>query len=330
MTTFVQPDPQPVQPQRTDIVKRQDIIDQFGRIVDVYQEQQRNLLGTVQQSNASGLFSSAEQVAERRRTSRMYLLFYGSVSGAAMAGLMIFAWRNGWSDGPGAFAFWLVGTALVTGLLAWRRHGQELQLVPEAILRHIVDWYGWIAEYEAHTRRKAMRWEFEADERRAAAAAEANAHARSMAQLRIAEMETTRRTWQERATYDMPVAPAAEIAASAPPAAQDDAAPRPSPLAPETTWQAVLLAFFAALYDRDSAGWLNMTDRGVITTQVPWSARAPLPDADKQRMLDVAARQRPAIVEQGNGGRWRLKLELFSTADDTVRVLSERCRRLSG
>ncbi len=329
MTTFVQPDPQPVQPQRTDIVKRQDIIDQFGRIVDVYQEQQRNLLGTVQQSNASGLFSSAEQVAERRRTSRMYLLFYGSVSGAAMAGLMIFAWRNGWSDGPGAFAAWLVGTALVTGLLAWRRHGQELQLVPEAILRHIVDWYGWIAEYEAHTRRKAMRWEFEADERRAAAAAEANAHARSMAQLRIAEMETTSRTWQDRATYDTPVAPAAEMPASAPPAvppappaniSTDDSAP---------TWQAVLLAFFAALYDRDSAGWLNITERGIITTQVPWSARAPLPAADKQRMLEIV-RHRPAIVEQGDGGRWRLKLELFSTAGDTVRVLSERCRRLSG
>lgn len=322
MNTFVQPDPQPAQPQRADIVKRQDVIDQFGRIVDVYQEQQRNLLGTVQQSNAAGLFSTAEQVAERRRTSRMYLLFYGSVSGAAMAGLMIFAWRNGWSDGPGSFAFWLVGTALVTGLLAWRRHGQELQLVPEAILRHIVDWYGWIAEYEAHTRRKAMRWEFEADERRAAEAADANAHARSMAQLRIAEMETRRRS------YDVPVAPAAEIAASAPPApppappadiSTDDSAP---------TWQAVLLAFFAALYDRDSAGWLNMTDRGVISVQVPWSARAKLPAADKQRMIDVV-RSRPPVVEQIDGGRWRLRVELFSTAEGTVNLLSDRCRRLS-
>ncbi len=329
MTTFVQPDPPSVQPQRTDIVKRQDIIDQFGRIVDVYQEQQRNLLGTVQQSNASGLFSSAEQVAERRRTSRMYLLFYGSVSGAAMAGLMIFAWRNGWSDGPGAFAFWLVGTALVTGALAWRRHGQELQLVPEAILRHIVDWYGWIAEYEAHTRRKAMRWEFEADERRAAEAAEANAHARQMAQLRIAEMESTRRTWQDRATYDTPVAPAAEIAAIPAPAVPEST---PSEnLADDTapTWQGVLLAFFAALYDRDSAGWLNMTDRGVISVQVPWSARAKISQADKQRMIDVV-RSRPAVVEQIDGGRWRLRVELFTTAAGTVDLLSDRCRRLSG
>ncbi len=295
----------------------------------MYQEQQRNLLGTVQQSNASGLFSSAEQVAERRRTSRMYLLFYGSVSGAAMAGLMIFAWRNGWSDGPGAFAFWLVGTALVTGLLAWRRHGQELQLVPEAILRHIVDWYGWIAEYEAHSRRKAMRWEFEADERRAAAAAEANAHARQMAQLRIAELESTRRTWQDRTTYDTPVAPVLKMPASAPPAppstppaadSTDDSAP---------TWQAVLLAFIAALYDRDSSGWLNMTDRGVIAVQVPWSARAKISQADKQRMIDVV-RSRPAVVEQIDGGRWRLRVELFTTAAGTVDLLSERCRRLSG
>lgn len=321
MTTFVHPDQQPTQPQRADIVKRQDVIDQFGRIVDVYQEQQRNLLGTVQQSNASGLFSTAEQVAERRRTSRMYLLYYGSVSGAAMAGLMLFAWRNGWSDGPGAFAFWLVGTALASGVLAWRRHGQELQLVPEAILRHIVDWYGWIAEYEAHSRRKAMRWEHEAELARQQLADAANAHARQMAQLRIAEMESRRRA------YDVPVAPAAEIAASAPPAppstppaadSTDDSAP---------TWQAVLLAFFATLYDRDSAGWLNMTDRGVISVQVPWSARAKIPVSDKQRMIDVV-RSRPALVEQIDGGRWRLRVELFTTAAGTVDLLSERCRRL--
>jgi len=327
MTTFVQPDPPPAQ--RADIVRRQDVLDGFGRIVDVYQEQQRGLLGAVQQSSAAGLFSTAEQVAERRKTSRMYLLFYGAISGAAMAGLVIFAWRNGWSDGPASFAFWLVGTALVTGLLAWRRHGQELELVPEAILRHIVDWYGWIAEYEAHSRRKAMRWEFEAEERRAQAAAADNAHARSMAQLRIAEMESRQRMQADRQTLDAPLAPPAQIAASAPPAgppappaenSTDDTAP---------TWQAVLLAFFAALYDRDSAGFVNITDRGIITTQVPWSARAQLPAADKQRMLEIV-RSRPALVEQGDGGRWRLRVELFTTAEGTVDLLSDRCRRLSG
>ena len=327
MNTYVPNDPPPAP--RTDIVRRQDIIDQFGRIVDVYQDQQRNILGTVQTGTANQLFSSAGQVAERRRTSRMYLIFYGAVSGSAMAGLVIFAWRNGWSDGPGSFAFWLLGTALVTGVLAWRRHGQELELVPEAILRHIVDWYGWIAEYEAHSRRKAMRWEFEAEQRRAEAAEADNAHARQMAQLRIAEMESRQRMQADRTTLDTPVAPAAQMAASAPPAvlpappnenSTDDSAP---------TWQAVLLAFFAALYDRDSAGWINITDKGIITTQVPWSARAPLPAADKQRMLEIV-RSRPAVVEQGDGGRWRLRVELFSTAAGTVDLLSERCRRLSG
>ena len=327
MATFVQPDPPPAP--RTDIVRRQDIIDQFGRIVDVYQDQQRNILGTVQTGAANQLFSSAGQVAERRRTSRMYLIFYGAVSGAAMAGLMIFAWRNGWSDGPGAFAFWLVGTALVTGLLAWRRHGQELELVPEAILRHIVDWYGWIAEYEAHSRRKAMRWEFEAEQARAQAAADDNAHARQMTQLRIAEMESRQRMQADRTTLDTPLAPPSEIAAIPAPAAQDAPAPRPSPLAPETTWQAILLTFIASLYERDAAGYTNITDRGIITTQVPWSARATHPTADKQRMLDIV-RSRPAVVEQGDGGRWRLRVELFTTAEGTVNLLSDRCRRLSG
>ena len=329
MTTFVQPDPPPAP--RTDIVRRQDIIDGFGRIVDVYQEQQRGIIGTVQQSSAGQLFSSAGQVAERRKTSRMYLIFYGTISGAAMAGIMLYAWRNGWSDGPTSLAFWLVGTALVTGAMAWRRHGQELELVPEAILRHIVDWYGWIAEYEAHSRRKAMRWEFEAEQARQHAADANNAHARQMAQLRIDEMEERRRWHNDRQTMDAPiaqVAPVASIAANPAPAPQDAPAPRPSPLAPEITWQAVLLTFIASLYERDAAGYTNITEGGVIKTQVPWSARARLAPSDKQRMLDIV-RSRPAIVEQSDGGRWRLRVEMFTTVEGTVDLLSQRCRRLS-
>ncbi len=328
MTTFVHPDPQP-QPQRADIIRRQDVIDGVARLVDVYQEQQQAMLGHVQQAAQSGSFSTAEQVRERRYTSGMYLTFYGIVVAMAMLGLTLIAWQRNVVDGFASFAFWLVGTGIIALGLAWVRHGQEMQQTPESVARHIIDWHGSVAEYDAETRRLALQWEHEADERRAAAAAEANAHARQMAQLRIAEMETTRRTWQDRATYDTPVAPAAEIAASAPPSppstppadnSTDDSAP---------TWQAVLLAFIAALYDRDSSGWLNMTDRGVIAVQVPWSARAKIPAADKQRMIDVV-RSRPAVVEQIDGGRWRLRVELFTTAEGTVDLLSERCRRLSG
>jgi len=326
MATFVQPDPPPAQ--RTDIVRRQDIIDGFGRIVDVYQEQQRGIIGTVQQSTAGQLFSSAGQVAERRKTSRMYLLFYGTISGAAMAGIMLYAWRNGWSDGPTSLAFWLVGTALVTGAMAWRRHGQELDLVPEAILRHIVDWYGWIAEYEAHSRRKAMRWEFEAEQERQRAAEADNAHARQMAQLRISEMEERRRWHEDRQTMDAAVAPVASIAANPAPARPESTPAQFSIDDSTPTWQAVLLTFVASLYERDAAGYTNITDGGVIKTQVPWSARARLAPSDKQHMLNVV-RSRPAIVEQSDGGRWRLRVELFTTVEGTVDLLSQRCRRLS-
>lgn len=322
MTTFVQPDPQPVQPQRTDIIRRQNVIDGVARLVDVYQDQQNAMLGHVQQDAQSGSFSTAEQVRERRYTSGMYLVFYGIVVAMAMLGLTLIAWRNELVDGFASFAFWLVGTGSFALWLAWVRHGQEMQQTPESVARHIIDWHGSVAEYDAETRRLALRWEHDADERRAAEAAEANAHARDMAQLRIAEMESRRRS------YDVPVAPAAEIAAIPAPAV-----PESTPaenLADDTapTWQAVLLAFFAALYDRDSAGWLNMTDRGVISVQVPWSARAKISQADKQRMIDVV-RSRPAVVEQIDGGRWRLRVELFTTAEGTVDLLSDRCRRLS-
>ena len=323
MTHYVEPDRQPTP--RTDIIRRQDIIDGVGRLVDVYQEQQQAMLGTVQQAAHSGSFSTAEQVRERRYTSGMYLVFYALVVAMAMFGLTLIAWRNGLVDGYAGFAAWLVGTGAFALWLAWVRHGQEMQQTPEAVARHIVDWHGSVAEYDARTRRKALQWEFEAEERRQAAADADNAHARQMAQLRIAEMESRQRMQADRQTLDAPrPAPLAPL-----PITQHDDAPRPSPLAPETTWQAVLLAFVASLYERESTGWRNITERGIITAQVPWSARATLPAADKQRMLDVM-RQRPAIVEQGDGGRWRLRVELFSTVDGTVGLLSERCRRLSG
>ena len=323
MTHYVEPDRQPTP--RTDIIRRQDIIDGVGRLVDVYQEQQQAMLGTVQQAAHSGSFSTAEQVRERRYTSGMYLVFYALVVAMAMFGLTLIAWRNGLVDGYAGFAAWLVGTGAFALWLAWVRHGQEMQQTPEAVARHIVDWHGSVAEYDARTRRKALQWEFEAEERRQAAADADNAHARQMAQLRIAEMESRQRMQADRQTLDAP-----RPAPIDPPAiTQHDDAPRPSPLAPETTWQAVLLTFVASLYERESTGWRNITERGIITPQVPWSARATLPAADKQRMLDVM-RQRPAIVEQGDGGRWRLRVELFSTVDGTVGLLSERCRRLSG
>ena len=323
MTHYVEPDRQPTP--RTDIIRRQDIIDGVGRLVDVYQEQQQAMLGTVQQAAHSGSFSTAEQVRERRYTSGMYLVFYALVVAMAMFGLTLIAWRNGLVDGYAGFAAWLVGTGAFALWLAWVRHGQEMEQTPEAVARHIVDWHGSVAEYDARTRRKALQWEFEAEERRQAAADADNAHARQMAQLRIAEMESRQRMQADRQTLDAP-----RPAPIDPPAiTQHDDAPRPSPLAPETTWQAVLLTFVASLYERESTGWRNITERGIITAQVPWSARATLPAADKQRMLDVM-RQRPAIVEQGDGGRWRLRVELFSTVDGTVGLLSERCRRLSG
>ena len=226
MTHYVEPDRQPTP--RTDIIRRQDIIDGVGRLVDVYQEQQQAMLGTVQQAAHSGSFSTAEQVRERRYTSGMYLVFYALVVAMAMFGLTLIAWRNGLVDGYAGFAAWLVGTGAFALWLAWVRHGQEMEQTPEAVARHIVDWHGSVAEYDARTRRKALQWEYEAEQRRQAAADADNAHARQMAQLRIAEMESRQRMQADRQTLDAP-----RPAPLDPPAiTQHDDAPRPSPLAP--------------------------------------------------------------------------------------------------
>ena len=89
---------------RADIIRRGDVVDQVGRLIDVYQEQQRAALATVQaDATRGGYLSDAGQVAERRRTSRMYLVTYGVISGMTMAGLVILAALAGALDTAAGF-----------------------------------------------------------------------------------------------------------------------------------------------------------------------------------------------------------------------------------
>ena len=73
---FVAADPTPVtvEPARADLVRRADVMQTVGRVIDAYEVQQRSLLDQVQgETTRGGFLSDATQVAERRRTSRMYL-----------------------------------------------------------------------------------------------------------------------------------------------------------------------------------------------------------------------------------------------------------------
>ena len=296
------PQPQP----KADIIRRQDVIDQLGRVVDVYEQQQQAMLGTITHGAQHGVFSTADQVRERRWTSAMYLLYYGLVAGAVMFGLTTIAYRFDVVDSYSAFAIWMVGTGSFALWLAWIRHGQELDQTPEAVARHIVDWHGSIAEYDARTRRLALRWEFDAEGQRQQAALAAADAGRQDAQLRIAELEARRRLADTpRMTHDAWTAE--------PPAVV-------STPATTSTWQQDLAVWLAYLYTDADA----ITEAGIIKGRTPWAQRSPWVDADKQAAKRVCCDLRPAIIVPADGGRWRLRLDMFPSADIAVRLLSQR------
>ena len=85
------------------------------------------------------------------------------------------------------------------------------------------------------------------------------------------------------------------------------------------SWQAALLAWVASLYEPGGVG-----DGGVIRGRVPWSARSPWSDADKAQAKRVCCELRPRLIVAGDGGRWRLRREMFATAEQALQVLSPR------
>ncbi len=310
MTHYVEPD-RPLQP-RAEIIRRQDVIDQVTGLLSIYQDQQRQALQVAQDNVRSGIFDDASTVAERRKLSRMYLMTYSGVSALTIGGVAYLATLAG-ADGSLSLAGWMAGTGALTLVLVWTRHGDEFKHSPEGIARHLADWHGSIADYEARTRRKALQWEFEAEERRQQANAIAADAGRRDAELRIAELEARRRLVDRQndaahAWTDEPMlAPTMPIA----PATDD---------APASTWQQDLATWLAGLYTDPDA----ITEAGVIKGRTPWAQRSPWLDADKQAAKRVCCDLRPAIIVPADGGRWRLRLDMFPSADIAVRLLSQR------
>jgi len=307
MTHYIPNDPTPAP--RAEIIRRQDIIDQVGGLLAIYQEQQRQALQIAQaDATRGGFLSDANTVAERRKLSRMYLLTYSGVSALTMGGVAYLANLVG-TNGSLSLAGWMVGTGALTLVLVWTRHGDEFKHSPEGIARHLADWHGSIADYEARTRRKALQWEFAAEQSRQQAALAAADAGRQDAQLRIAELEARRRlvNTQNDANHAWATEPA-------------EVAPRPSPVAPASTWQQDLAVWLAGLYTDPDA----ITEAGIIKGRTPWSQRSPWLDADKTAARRACCDLRPAIIVPADGGRWRLRTDMFPTADIAVRLLSQR------
>ena len=323
----VSPDQVTIEPARADLVRRQDVVNVVDRMIDGYMTQQGALLDQVQgETTRSGFLSGADQVAERRRTSIVYLGYYLAVTATVSGGLVLLAHGAGFVDAGGSFATWLALTGGLAALIGYRRHGDELALTPENIALRVVDAHENVALYESETRRLSLQWEFDAEERRQAAQEKAAEHGRQLAELRVKELDARRRTIEaqtERRMYAEPAQTAIAGAGRTEAALQvqsiDDAPTDDSGGSTADGWQAALVQWVVTLY-ADGA----LTGNGIIRGRVPWAQRSPWVESDKQAALRACCTLRPALIEQADGGRWRLRIEAFSTADQALSVLRPR------
>ena len=321
---FVTPGPPPVQTApRADVLRREDVLEVQRSLLATYTQQQSALLSDVQNDvSAGGYVSSAPLAAERRRTSAMYLLLYSGCAAGAMGGLTLLGTLAvGWQPLV-AIATWLAGTALGTIAMAWRRHGQELEHSPEGIARHLLDWHGEVALFEAETRRQLLDREHDLallDRQTAASAAADN---RRLAQ----QLSGRRHQAPPTAPPTAPTRNGSAVAVLTPTPTQPE--PPMAPAAADNTVDntvdtagSAILQWAAGLFDGGLAA------DGVVLGRVPWAARSPWAADDKTLAAAVCTRSRPILFVQSAGGRWRLRLEVAGNADQLLALLSQRLDR---
>jgi hypothetical protein len=319
------PDTVTIEPPRADLIRRADVIQTVDRMIDGYMTQQRGLLDQVQgDATGGGFLSNAQQVDARRRLSRMYLLHQTAVTGMVAAGVVGIAYIAGVVDTGGAFVGWLALTGITALVLSTAMHRQEMQHSPEGIARHLLDWHGDIASYEAETRRLSLQWEHDAEARRQAAQERAAEHGRALAQLRVDELDARRRTIEAQRAQMYAESPSTAIAGrgDAVTGSQvqsiDDAPNDDSSGAVGDGWQGALVQWIVTLYEPG-----NVTDTGLIRAMVPWSARSPWLESDKAKAKEVMCEYKPALIVH-DGNRWRLRLDLVSDADQALQVIAQR------
>ena len=333
---YVSAGPEVMRAPRSDLVRRQDVIDQVAGLVDIYRQQQATALEAVHaDATRNGYLSTAEQVRERRKLTRLYLLTYASVSALTVGGLAYLAMLAG-VDGALSVAGWMAGTGALTLVLTWIRHGDEFRHSPEGIARHVVDAHWSLSEYEAETRRKAIAWEHHAEARRQMAATQSAADARQATLLRMQELEARRKAVEGQRLSDTPLCEGCHSVGHQAPIEGTPAASAAAPVScdlstniddhsaasaatVDTDWRTFLIIWISSLYEPGATN-----EGGVIKGRVPWAQRSNWPALEKAAAQRACCRQRPALIVAADGGRWRLRKELFNDAEQALHILMPR------
>jgi hypothetical protein len=312
---------------QTSLIRRNDVMQAVGGVIEAYKVQQAALLDSVtgETVQGRGFLSDAGQVAERRKTSRLYLLYYTFITGLVAGGLVLLAHGAGYLDAGGSFATWLALTGGLALLLGWKRHGDELVLTPESIALRVVDAHETVALYESETRRLAIEWEHSAEARRQAAQERAAEYARQQAQLRIDELDARRKAIEAQRSQADPYEGRFRVVMGTEPEpskVNEIVAKTPMPVAPATD-TAVTGATACWCGSPRSISPAFVTEAGVIRSMVPWSARSSWTEQDKAEARRVMCEMRPALIVH-DGNRWRLRTEVVSDVEQALQVVRQR------
>ena len=108
-----------------DPIKRHDVVNSHQQLISAYSQQQQaaalSVAGVVDAGRHSST-STADEIAERRRTERMYLLFYylsaATMIGGAIGVSALLLWQQ-WSAAQG-WLFWMLAFLFAAGFMTTR------------------------------------------------------------------------------------------------------------------------------------------------------------------------------------------------------------------
>ena len=336
--SFVAADRPPAPIEQTSLIRRNDVMQAVGGVIEAYSAQQKSLLSHAQgeiidaYQTGGGRTSTAAELAERRKTARLYLMAQTATTAITVGGVAYLAHLAGALDRPGALAVWMFGTGAISLVLIALQHRGEQTLTPEAIAHAEIAAQTEIAALDAESRQiiatayaDAIRAGADAD--RLAAETRKQAAALDAARLtahfdRRAEDRQRRRSAIFHAAEVAPPPyttvtetdhPTDLTVAETAPTVTETAAP-PASTDPTLT---VLLTALATLYETVDPS------NPLIKTALPWSARSTaIPPAQKERITDLLDRLDPPLITQGAGGRYYLNVSDYSSARRTARILA--------
>lgn len=298
-------DPTTVKPVETSLIRREDIVNGFGDLVKVYSDQQRRsiegtIVGFDEGPRAAGLhLSSSDELAERRKTSRMYIVAQVVVIALGVAGAV-------WVAAPedARLPVWMLATGGFAAVVIWLQHRKELDFSPEA-LQSQRDWYEFqIAEADVEARKILLHAQADVYRLYGQADLEARQAQRQAldlegkridAQLRRRD-EDRRQRWRDivgETVASQPEEAGAPTVGETVVSTVETVAPTVATVDPTL---ALVLKTVVELYDQvDPVNPL-------IKSALPWSARSTsMSPTDKSRVADALGKLDPPLIELRNG-----------------------------